>query len=57
MPLCFEDFTQQLGYVSNPSMKAYWLPGKALQNSLKADSDHDINIMVSVLENFNNSLF
>ena len=32
----------------------YQLPGKALENSLKVASDHDTNIMVSVLENFNN---
>jgi hypothetical protein len=35
-------------------MKVYWLPGKALENSLKVASDHDTNIIVSVLENFNN---
>jgi hypothetical protein len=37
-------------------MKVYWLLEKALENSLKVASDHDTNIMVSVLEYFNNLL-
>lgn len=54
--LWFEDFQEQLGYPTNPSLKFYWLlPGKTLADGLRVlAGEHEINVMADMVHRYNN---